>query len=111
MQAVQAARLLQGLESGAGLDQAQALAAELDPVLLYVVVRFLRETHPADDPAASAVLERVMKLMRAEPRLVQRFKAGERDPVASWFASGYTFREFRGRGPELLALIAAKLES
>jgi len=103
--------LLQGLETGAGLDAAQALAADLEPVLLHAVVRFLRETHPADHPAASAVLDRVMKLMRADPRLVARFKAGERDPVTRWFASGYSYREFRGRGPELLELIAAKLES
>jgi hypothetical protein len=105
-----AARLLECLESGAGMLEAQDLARDLDPVLFYAVIKFLRETHPASHPAASAVLERVMKLMRADPRLVAKFKTGESDPVAKWFASSHAFRSYGGRGREVIELFAGKLD-
>lgn len=107
-----ALRLLRGLDEG-GLDvsEARALAEELDPVLVYVVVRFLREVYPASDPAASPVLERVVQLTSAYPALVAKSKEGEEDPVSRWFSSEYSFRDFRGRGDELIDLIVDKLES
>ena len=105
-------RLLRGLDEG-GLDvsEARALAEELDPVLVYVVVRFLREVYPASDPAASPVLERVVQLTSAYPVLVANSREGEQDPVSEWFSSEYSFRDFRGRGAELIELIVEKLES
>jgi hypothetical protein len=107
-----ALRLLRGLDEG-GLDvsEARALAEELDPVLVYVVVRFLREVYPASDPAASPVLERVVRLTSAYPALVAKSREGERDPVSVWFSSEYSFRDFRGRGTDLIELIVDKLES
>jgi hypothetical protein len=104
--------LLRGLDEG-GMDAsaARALAEELDPVLVYVVIRFLREIYPASDPAASPVLERVVKLTSAWPALVAVSREGEQDPVSQWFVSEYSFRDFRGRGEELIDLIVEKLES
>jgi len=90
---------------------ARTIAEELDPVLLYVVVRFLREAYPASNPAATAVLDRVVALTSAWPGLVARSKEGERDAVAEWFSNTHSFGEFRGRGAELIALIVEKLES
>jgi len=108
----QALRLLRGLDEG-GIDATEAgmLAEELDPVLVYVVVRYLREIYPASDPAASPVLERVVRLTSAYPAIVAKSSEGEQDPVSVWFASEYSFLEFRGRGPELIELIVDKLES
>ncbi len=104
--------LLHGLEDGGmSTEQARSIAQELDPVLVYVIVHFLREVHPASDPAASPVLERVVKLTSAYPEIVAKSKEGEDDPVSQWFASEYAFRDFRGRGPELIDLIVDKLES
>ena len=64
----QAHRLLHGLEQG-GLTgaEAQLLAQDLDPVLVHVILRYLRSVYPASDPAASAVLERVVRLTSADP--------------------------------------------
>jgi hypothetical protein len=104
--------LLRGLEDG-GLPAAEAaiLAEDLDPVIVYFIVRFLREVYPASSPAASAVLERVVQLTSAYPGIVRKSREGEQDPVSQWFASEYSFGDFRGRGSELVEMIVDKLES
>jgi hypothetical protein len=105
-------RLLGGLENG-GMDteDAFAIARNVDPVLASFVIRFLRENYPASDPAATSVLDRVLKLMSTHPEMVAHCKKGEEDSVTEWFESEYTFRSFRGRGPELIEFIAEKLDS
>ena len=107
-----ALRLLRGLEDG-GLQAAEAriLAEDLDPVLVYVIVRYLREVYPASNPAATAVLDRVVALTSAWPGLVGKSKEGERDPISSWFTSEHSFGEFRGRSSAMLEIIVDKLES
>ena len=74
-------------------------------------LRYLREVYPASNPAARAVLDRVVALTAGAPELVTLIKEGERDPVSEWFSSEYSFNDFRGRGPELLDLVVDKLES
>ena len=71
----QALRLLNGLEQG-GLRAAEGriLAEDLDPVLVHVIVRFLREVYPATEPAARPVLERVVELTNAYPGIVAQAK-------------------------------------
>src|SRR5262249_30672852 len=98
----QALRLLHGLEDGgSSAAELEGLAAELDPVLVHVVVRYLREVYPASVPAARAVLDRVVALTSSSPRIVAKIRDGEEDPVSRWFVSDYSFRDFRGRGDEL----------
>lgn len=108
----EAERLLAGLEAGTmDTDTARTIAEDLDPVLIYCIVSFLRATYPASDPAAHAVLERVVAMTGKDPAIIRHCKAGEQDPISRWFESEYSFREFRGRGPELIALLVDKLES
>jgi hypothetical protein len=108
----EAVRLLAGLENGTLTAFDGFLIAErLDPVLVYFVVRYLRESYPASDPAATAVLQRVVELTSSHKSLIARCKEGERDPVTEWFEEVHSFGEFRGRGAELLGLIADKLDS
>ena len=108
----EAGRLLAGLENG-GLPAADAvvLAESLDPVLVYLIVRFLRETYPASDPAASSVLERVVELTSDHATIIKKCRDGEQDSVSEWFADEHEFGSFRGRGPEFIDLIVDKLES
>jgi hypothetical protein len=108
----QALRLLTGLENG-GVTAADAfvIAETLDPVLVYLIVRYLRESYPASDPAATSVLERVVTLTAAHPGFVEICRAGEHDPVSRWFEEDHEFRSFRGRASELIELIVDKLES
>jgi len=107
-----ALRVLAGLEGG-GISTADAavIAEDLDPVLIYVIVTFLREVYPASDPAASSVLERVVQMTSRSPALVRKHKEGEQDPVSRWFESEYSYDDFRGRGSELVEMIVDKLES
>jgi len=106
-----AARLLRALENG-DLDafDAAAIAERLDPVLVHAIVAYLRATHPASDPAATPVLERVVKLTSASPGLIRKHKDGGEDPVSRWFESEYTYREFRGRGTEMIDILVDKIE-
>lgn len=108
----QALRLLNGLEQG-GLHpvEGRILAEDLDPVLVHVIVRFLREVYPATEPAARPVLERVVELTHAYPGIVARAREGEADSITAWFTSQHTFTEFRNRGATLIDLVIDKLES
>lgn len=107
----QALRLLTGLENG-GMSAADAfgLAERLDPVLVYLIVRYLRESYPASDPAAQSVLERVLALTSYDPAIVRKCRDGEKDSVSQWFAADHSFRSFRGRPSEFLDVIVEKLE-
>jgi hypothetical protein len=108
----EALRLLAGLENGGmSASDAAAIAQDLDPVLVHVIVRFLRESYPASDPAATSVLDRVVQLNAAYRGLVAHCKEGERDPVTQWFENEHSYRDFRGRGAELVERIVDKLES
>ena len=86
------------------------IAESLDPVLIYVIVTFLREVYPASDPVASSVLERVVRLTSRNPTLVRKHKKGQQDPVSRWFESEHSYGDFRGRGSELVEMIADKLD-
>ena len=108
----EALRLLAGLENG-GMTTADALvlAETLDPVLVYLIVRYLRESYPASDPAATSVLERVVALTSKHAAFVEKCRDGERDSVSQWFEAEHSFGSFRGRGSELIDVIVDKLES
>ena len=107
-----AQRLLAGIENG-NLSNADAIvvAEDIDPALFYVIVSFLREIYPASDPAATAVLERVVALTQGSAILVRHHKSGGEDPIAQWFEDEYTYGEFRTRGPEMIAVVADKIDS
>ena len=108
----QAEKLLSGLEEGRiDTSEAKLLAQDLDPVLVFAILRYLRETYPASNPAANAVLDRVVALTSSWPEIVATSQTGEQDPISQWFTSEYSFGDFRGRGPEMLDLIVDKLES
>ena len=108
----EALRLLAGLENGAmSTADAFVLAETLDPVLVYLIVRYLRASYPASDPAATSVLERVVALTSNHAEFVNKCRDGEQDPVSQWFESEHSFGSFRGRGSELIEVIVDKLES
>jgi hypothetical protein len=107
-----ALRLLSGLENG-GLSMADAavVAEGLDPVLVYVIVSFLRSAYPASDPAANSVLERVVQLTSGSQVVIRKHSKGELDPISQWFEDEYAYNDFRGRGPDMIDLIVDKLET
>lgn len=109
---VEAQRMLTGLEAGSlGAVELSQLVGRIDPVLVWAVIGYLRASYPASDPAASAVLERVVRLTRADPEVVAAVRAGEGDPIARWFLDVHGFGAWRGRGTAMIEEIAEKLES
>jgi len=108
----QALRLLNGLEMG-GFDPAEGriLAEDLDPVLVHLIVRFLRDVYPVAAPAAGPVLKRVVALTNAYPGIVAQAEEGAADPITTWFTSEHAFSEFRNRGAAMIDLVVDKLES
>jgi len=105
-------RLLEALELGRGsLADAPFVAESLDPALFYAIVAFLRANYPASDPAATPVLERVVRLTTGHPTLVARHREGESDSISRWLESEHDYREFRGRGEALIDLVMDKIES
>jgi hypothetical protein len=107
-----AQRLLAGIENGTLSTADAVMVAEgLDPVLFYAIVSFLRANYPASDPAATSVLERVVRLTRGSAVLVRHHRDGGADPVSRWFESEHGYAAFRKRGNEMIALVADKLDS
>jgi hypothetical protein len=107
-----AKRLLSGLENGTMTATDGGFIVEsIDPVLVYLIVKFLREVYPASDPAATSVLERVVALTSHSRVFVKKSKEGEQDPISKWFESDYVFRDYRGRVDDFIDLIVDKLES
>ena len=108
----EAMRLLDGLENGTmDADDSMFLAEKIDPALFYLLVKFLRACYPASDPAAEAVLGRVVQLTSSGVTLVRKFKEGEQDPISQWFEMDHTFQDFRARGRELVDVVVEKLET
>ena len=107
-----AVRLLSGLEDGdVPFADLPVLIEQLDPVLVYVLFSFLRAVHPVADPAASAILERVVRLTTGSAEAVRKNREGGQDPVSRWFESEHEYHGYKGRGRELVDLIVDKLES
>lgn len=104
-------RLLEGLETGhlSGAD-AYNIATDLDPVLLCIVFRYLRERYGAD-PQGQGVLQRLLELSKTYPALVQQAKAAESDVVVEWFDDTYSVKDFYSDPEELVRMVVDKLES
>ena len=107
-----AEKFLRGLEDGRmTASDGAALAQDLDPVLVHVILRYLRDVYPASNPAANAVLDRAVALTSTWPGIVAKAKEGEQDPISQWFESEYSYGDFGSRGSEMLDLVVDKLES
>lgn len=103
-----ATRLLQGLERGdLPVTEARILAEDLDPVLVHLIIHYIRAAYPITAPAAGAVLERLVELTRGQPGIIAAAKSGESDPITEWIKAEHA----ASRGEEMLRLAVDKLES
>ena len=101
----------EGLEDGT-LSTADAynIADQLDPILVYFIVRYLRELYPPTAPASSGVIDRLVQLTSTYPSVVQACKEGEKDPMREWYEDGYETRQYRDDATAYVSLIVEKLE-
>lgn len=104
-------RLLSGLENGT-LSTADAfnIAEKRDPLLLYFILRYLREKYPATNTASQGVLERIVSLTSTYTDLVKKTKSAESDPVREWFDDAYTMRQYFDKSGEFVEMIVEKIE-
>jgi hypothetical protein len=104
-------RLLTGLENG-NLNTADAfnVADQRDPVIVYFVLRYLREKYPATQPAGAGVTRRLVELTTTYDGVVAKAKQGEKDSITEWFDDTYTLHEFFDKPEELMELIIEKIE-
>jgi hypothetical protein len=85
-------------------------AAELDPVSVYFIFRYIREIYTPTNPAATGVMERMVELTKTYDDLVKIAKKGEKDSIREWFDDTYRMRDFQGKPHELMELIVEKIE-
>lgn len=102
-------RLLTGLENGT-LSSADAynIAERRDPVLVYFVLRYLREKYPLGE--SSGVARRLIELTSTYDQLVKMSKTGEKDILREWFDESYNMRQFFDQSSQFVELIVEKIE-
>jgi hypothetical protein len=105
-------RMLSGLEMGKlSVADVYNIADELDPVLVYFVLRYLREKYPPGNPASQGVMERLLELTKTYDDVVKASKQGEKDSMREWFDDTHSMHEFFGDSDAFVDMIVEKLES
>ena len=104
-------RLLNGLESGS-LSTADAynIADKRDPLIVYYVLRYLREKYPSSAPASSGVVGRLLELTKTYDKLVKKAKDGENDSLREWFDDTYDLKAFFNQPEKLVETLMEKIE-
>lgn len=104
-------RLLKGLEDG-NITSADAynIAEKRDPVLVYFVLRFLRDKYPAANPSSEGVVRRVLELTSTYPDIVKMSKKGEADVITEWFNDSYAMAEYYEEQEALISMLVEKIE-
>lgn len=104
----EARRILEGIEYGTMTPrESWTLIQGADPTLVYFLITWLR-TRYARDPAAEAVIGRIVALVQAHPEVQQIMKTGEDDPIVEWFEDSYGYKEMSA--DEFVRLVVEKLE-
>ena len=107
----EALRLLTGLENGnLELTEAYRISENLDPVLIYFIVRYLRESYGPSNPHSKGVTDRMLELSSTYPKFVAATKKGEADILREWFDDSYSIRDFWNKQDEFIGMIVDKLE-
>jgi hypothetical protein len=89
-------RLLQGLENGTmNASDAYNIAKDREPILLYFILRYLRDRYNGSDPASAGVMRRVIELTGTYDQIVRMNKEGEKDAMVEWFNDGYSVSDFK----------------
>lgn len=104
-----ALRIIEGIEQGTmSASESYSLLRDADPTLVHFIMKWLRKRYHRDQPAAEAVIGRVIELCSLHPDILARAKEGQDDPVVSWFEDAYSYRKLEAA--EFVALIIEKLE-
>ena len=104
-------RLLEGLEDGVlPSSDCYNILDQLDDVLVSLVIKYLRKKYPASKPDAAGVMGRLVDLSGTYPKVVQKVKNGDDDPISEWFEESYAYRDYFSDPDAFITLIVNKLE-
>ncbi len=82
------------------------IAEELDPLLLYFMLRYLKETYGRETQGAG---DRLLQFLSNYPSIAKYAVAPKNEPMVEWFNDSHTVRSFKSRN-EYLEMIIDKLE-
>jgi hypothetical protein len=85
-------------------QKAYAIIEEMEDVLVYLLMQYLREKHAHDH----GVLERLLHLTQHFPDLIMKCKRGEKDSLVEWFKDTYNPRSLGVE--EFVEIVVEKLE-
>lgn len=103
-------RLLIGLEDGVlDANDSYLIAEKLDPVLVALVVKFLRKKYKGR-PEESGIITRILEVSKVYSEFVKKIQEGESDPIYEWFEETYDFKTYYQKPEEFIEVIVEKLE-
>lgn len=88
------------------LAEAFQIAEELDPLLLYFVLRYLKETYGRDTQGPGG---RLLQFLSSYPTIAKFAAPPKNEPMVEWFNDSYAVRSFENR-EAYLEMIIDKLE-
>lgn len=104
-------RFLVGLETGnVSAPDLFAISEELDPILVYFVIKYLRLVYTPSHPDAKGVTERIVELTSTYDSIVKAVKDGEKDSLNEWFDDDFNPRQFKENTEEFMDQLVEKIE-
>lgn len=104
-------RLLIGLEEGQmSAVEAYRIANDRDPLLVYFVIKYLREKYSPGNPASEGVMGRVLELTQTYDSIAKACRESEKDILVEWFDDAYSVKDFYKKPQEYMKLIVEKIE-
>lgn len=100
-------RFMDAIEGGIiPLEEAFNIAEEQDPLLLYFMLRYLKEMYGKDQQGPGG---RLLQFLSSYPSIAKLALPPKNEPMLEWFNDSYTVHSFKSRD-EYLELIIDKLE-
>lgn len=88
-------RFMDAIENGMiPLEEVQVIAEEMDPLLLYFIFRYLKETYGRETQGPS---ERLLQFFARFPELAKHAKPPKGEAMVEWFDDTYTVHTFKNR--------------
>ena len=100
-------RFMDAIEQGTvTLADAFSISENLDPLLMYFLLKYLREKYPAEREGPSA---RLLEFLSTYPSIARLASPPKDEPMVEWFDDSYSVRSFKTR-ENFVEAIVDKLE-
>jgi hypothetical protein len=104
-------RILTGLENGTlSSSDVYNVIEKQDPLLVYFIIRYLREKYPPQQPTSQGVTQRLLELTSTYDSIAKDMKKAEKDSLREWFDDTYEMREFFSKPEAYVDMIVEKIE-